>query len=192
MLCTRGGFSWPWRARCVPAFTWLDCMSTFLSNHAHRFDSISFSCSCTMHPSEHSRQMSAEELSHTQTNNDKHVAPASSAGTVLEQTPPPRAVALAAAVNGRLQEEHRTWVDDERAPNCCSCIYHDERDTADVWDRPLWQDVLWGRARSALIGYSQGCERGVESRDSSRYVDHEFDSGRGSPAPNDAWDDAGY
>lgn len=78
---------------------------------------------------------------------------------------------------------HPAWVDDERAPHSCSPIVS----TATVPNRPLWQDVLWGRE----LGHGTLFEAGrLQNRaltcDTSLYVDLEFDSGQGSPAPEGA------
>lgn len=74
--------------------------------------------------------------------------------------------------------EHVKWVDDERSPNCCSPIYAKETASALVVQRPLWQDVLWGRERGH--GRLPGLATSTESKDTSHYVDIEFDSGCGS------------
>lgn len=72
------------------------------------------------------------------------------------------------------------WIDDERAPNCCSPIYPKLDPTAPVSQRPLWQDVLWGREAGHGLALKTTPEEKPSDADLSRYVDHEFDSGGGS------------
>lgn len=70
-------------------------------------------------------------------------------------------------------DEHPDWVDDERGPLSNHTRHFDVCEP----QRPLWQDVLWGRER----GHGQVFEDyAFEEIDLSHYVDFEFDSGCGS------------
>lgn len=70
--------------------------------------------------------------------------------------------------------KHAAWIEDERSPHNSTPIYRDHPTT--VPNRPLWQDVLWGREQG------HGCLFGAEILENdTRYIDYEFDSGSVSP-----------